>query len=578
VTANNVANVNTEGYSRKLAQQEAVILDGRGAGARATDTARAADESLAARLREQQGRLGRSEVLGDVHGQIQARLFGAPGEVDRGIPNRIAALAAAAEGLAGGPDQPALAKAFVGAAQDLTGEIAVAGAEVQRLRGELDQRLARVVDEINAELRSLDELNRQMTRGAPSAELLDRRDALLESLAAKIEISVSREDGDAVAVYTRAGGQPLLEGTPRQLVYEPASLVAGGTSFAAVRLFHADDVDPVTGAPLAGAVGSVLVTGGVRAELTPEFAADATADASQLIASPFRAGRLQGLLEGRDLVLPALADQLGELAGLARHALNAAHNAAVSYPPPGRVVGTRTDTAGFAAAARSGTAYIAVVDQATGAVAATVAVDLAAAADAAALAGQIAGGLGGLGTAAVNADGALEITVGAGYGIALGEGDGMVTVTDAAGHARPHGFAHYFGLNDLVVADGAEPTALAVRADIAADAGRLSRSRLDVAAGPPPVGSLGGAGDNRSAQRLAAAFEAGVTAVARGALPAGSYRVGDYAAEIVATAAMAADRARGGEAGDRALADELGLRKAEVSGVNLDEELSRLVL
>ena len=35
---------------------------------------------------------------------------------------------------------------------------------------------------------------------------------------------------------------------------------------------------------------------------------------------------------------------------------------------------------------------------------------------------------------------------------------------------------------------------------------------------------------------------------------------------------------RGGEAGDRALADELGLRKAEISGVNLGEELSRLVL
>ena len=84
VTANNVANVNTEGYSRKLAQQEAVILDGRGAGARATDTTRAVDEFLTARLREQQGRLGRSEVLGEVHVQIQARLFGAPGEVVSG--------------------------------------------------------------------------------------------------------------------------------------------------------------------------------------------------------------------------------------------------------------------------------------------------------------------------------------------------------------------------------------------------------------------------------------------------------------------------------------------------------------
>ena len=54
VTANNVANANTEGYSRKVAQQEAVVIDGRGAGARAIATTRMVDEFLAARLREQQ--------------------------------------------------------------------------------------------------------------------------------------------------------------------------------------------------------------------------------------------------------------------------------------------------------------------------------------------------------------------------------------------------------------------------------------------------------------------------------------------------------------------------------------------
>ena len=41
---------------------------------------------------------------------------------------------------------------------------------------------------------------------------------------------------------------------------------------------------------------------------------------------------------------------------------------------------------------------------------------------------------------------------------------------------------------------------------------------------------------------------------------------------------MASDRASGVEANDRALAEDLSARRAEVSGVNLDEELSRLVL
>ena len=116
------------------------------------------------------------------------------------------------------------------------------------------------------------------------------------------------------------------------------------------------------------------------------------------------------------------------------------------------------------------------------------------------------------------------------------------------------------------------------RADIAADSSRLSRAQLDVDPGPPPLGRLGGAGDNRGAQRLAAAFETPVATVARGGLPAGSQRLADYAAGVVSLGAVAAARAKAGEANDRALADDLSARRAERSGVNLDEELSRLVL
>jgi flagellar hook-associated protein 1 FlgK len=315
----------------------------------------------------------------------------------------------------------------------------------------------------------------------------------------------------------------------------------------------------------------------VRTALTPELQADATPDTAQTVVSSLRGGSLQGLLEARDRLLPAQADQLGELAGLARFALDAAHNAAVPVPPPTTLTGSRTDTAAFAGAVRSGTAYVAVVDQASGAIAATIAVDMGAA-DATALAGQIAAGLGGLGTASVGADGSLRLAAASGYALAVAEGDSAIVATDAAGHARSYGFSHYFGLNDLLVAEGGEPTALAVRADIAADAGRLSRARLDVTPGPPATARLGGAGDNRGAQGLAAAFDTAVATVARGDLPAGSFRLADYAAEIVAVRAGAAASAEDAAEADRALADTLSARQAEVSGVNLDEELARLVL
>jgi flagellar hook-associated protein 1 FlgK len=291
-----------------------------------------------------------------------------------------------------------------------------------------------------------------------------------------------------------------------------------------------------------------------------------------------RTGRLQGLLEARDAALPDLADELGELADAARFALNAAHNSANAHPPPGALVGTRADTGAFATAARSGTAFVAVIDRSTGAVATTIAVDVGAAADAAGLAAQISAGLGAYGTAGLGADGRLEIRAAAGYALAVSEGDSVITAVDAAGHARPQGLAHFFGLNDLLVPGEGGATDLRVRADLAADSGLLARSRLDVDPGPPVTARLGGAGDNRGAQALANAFVTTTVTVARGALPGGTFRLADYAAELVAVHAVAAQRASDEADLDRTLADDLATRRSAVAGVNLDEELSRLVL
>lgn len=576
VTANNVANVNTEGYSRKLVQQEAVLLDGRGVGARSTDPQRAADEFLAARMREQQARVGRSEALDGFQSAALDRIFGAPGDADRGLSTRITAAARAAETLAGSPSA-ANKQAFIGAVDLLARTVSSAGTEIQSLRHDADQAIARSVADINRDLKVVERLNQEIVRAGPQADLLDQRDAALERIAGQIEITMVADAKGAVAVYTR-GGASLVGSEARQLHYEPAAVTTGTSTFWPISIFRADEIDAATGEPLPGAAGNIVVTGGVRAELTPEQEADGVADAGQRIVSPFAQGRLQGLLEARDRALPALADELNELAGMVSHVLNAAHNAAVALPPPDRLTGTRTDFSSLAGATRSGTAYLAVVDRSTGAVAATVELDVAAIDSPAALAARINAGLGALGAATVNADGALELSAASGFGLALAEGDGSIQVADATGRQRSFGLSHYFGLNDLVQSAGAGPTDLIVRPDLAKDSSRLGQAQLDVATTPALAATLGGRGDQRGAQGLAAAFDRALAAPARGGLAGGSFKVADYAAEIAASTAAAADTAATRAADDRSLADELALRRSGVSGVNLDEELSRMVV
>lgn len=577
VTSNNVANVNTEGYSRQVAQQEAVVLAGQGAGARSLPMTRAVDDLLATRAREQAGRAGRSDVLDTIHQQIQDRIFGAPGDASQGLSGRLTSLATAAEALAAGPDEAGLAAGLVGAAEDLARKISEAGREVQALRREVDGRIAATLSAANASLDRLAKVNAALTRDGATPALLDSRDRLLSDLAQQLDVSATFGPQGVATVYAR-GGAALLDGTPRQLVYEAAGEVGPATSFGAIRVFDREDIDAGTGRPLAGAVGDILVTGGVRAELPSELLGDGVPDAAQQILSPLRTGRLQGLLEARDRLLPNLADELGELAELARFALNAAHNSANPRPPATSLAGTRSDTGAFTGAARSGTAYLAVIDRASGAVATTIAIDVAGATDASALAASLTAGLGSYGGAAVDGAGRLVINAAGNYALAVSEGDSAITTTDGQGHTRTRGFSHFFGLNDLLVTGPGGPTELRVRSDLAADPRQVSRSVLDVEGGPPLLARLGGAGDNRGAQALAAAFETTTTAVPRGELPGGSFRLADYTAELVAVRAGAAERASADSAFDHGLLDELDIRRSEVSGVNLDEELSRLVL
>jgi flagellar hook-associated protein 1 FlgK len=578
VTANNVANANTEGYVRKVLSQEAVFVGSRGAGVQASEISRITDQFLLAEVRRQASVAGRSEILGRYHDLLQAA-FGAPGD-GRDLAGRVSDLGAALEAFGNQPESATLALQVIQSASELSAAFGQLAQHVQVLRGQADQQIGQAVDEINAELQAIHDLNAEIARlthlGQVGPELLDRRDALIKSLAEKIDIGTFVQEDGRIAIYT-AGGETLLDALPRVLGYSPAATVAHDTPFGRIAIFHEDQIDPASGQPLDPTKGVQLVSSGLRASLTPELQNDATPDAAQLITSRLRGGRLQGLLEVRDLVLPELDDQIQELADNVRFALNAAHNDGTPWPPPVQLTGTRTDLSGFAGGTRSGIATIAVVDRADGSTVAAFQIDIGAAADEAALAAQIDAALGGLGSAAIGPNGNLEITLAdPSQGLALAEGDSRITLTDAAGRDRDYGFAHYFGLNDLFVLGGARPSTLAVRPDIASDPARLSSARLDVQTGPL-LATLGGRGDNRAAQALAAAFGVEHDFLARGGLPARPATLAAYAGDLIAHAAMRARHAADAAKSARALTDALEFRAAAVSGVNLDEEMARMI-
>ncbi len=557
VTANNVANVNTEGYVRKKLDQSSLVLDGRGMGARAEEVARVTDRFLTNELRRQRSVLARDAVLAEGLVNAQNGLFGRPGDSRGGLEARLSQLATALETFSVQPEKTANRVAVLGAVADLVGKIEDSGELVQKQRYETDQQIAQLVGEINSDILALDQINKEFARGIPTAELEDKRDRLLDSLAEKLDISVVELERNTIAVYAR-GGTPLLEYSPRQLVYSPASQVQAGTSFDAIEVYDVSQLDEDTGEPLAGETGITLVSGGT----------DAT--------TSLTGGRLKGLLELRDSRLPQLAAQFDELAELVRFALNRAHNAATAYPPPTSLTGTNeTAATTYDAATRSGTAYLSVIDRTTGATVTTVAIDVTD--DAATMVSNLSTALSAYGTVTLTGDGPLEIDLGS-YGIAINEGDSSIAFTDSEGRSRDYGFSHYFGLNDLVVKTGAAATSLAVRPAIEDDPTLLAAAYLEVDTSGTPTGTLGGAGDNRGALELVGALERKFDTITRGALPGRETSARDYAVDMVAIQAQAVDRARTAAEVSGELVSDLEARRASVSGVNLDEEMSRLVL
>ncbi|GBD42971.1 Flagellar hook-associated protein 1 [bacterium HR40] len=556
--AHNAANTHTDGYSRKAVEQVQRVVDGIGMGVDASAVRRFADDYLNRELRLHRGELERARVTAQVQDRVQVLLFGRPGEASRAVPDRLSALAAALENWGNGPDTVATRTAAVAAVEDFAQAVDDAGRTLQKLRGELDRRIADTVRAINSDLRALHSVNLEIARSGATAELLDERDRLLDSLAGRIEISVAEQERGTIAVYAR-GGTPLLEYGAKQLFYRPAASVTADTVFDAITVYEASDIDPATGEPVSGAKGMELVSAGKVAQTN------------------LRAGELVGLLEARDRVLPELAGQYDELAELARFALNAAHNEAWPSPLPFALAGTREDAgAAFDAATRTGTAYAAVIDRATGDTVATIAIDLSQ--DAGTLLAGLTTALAPFGgNASFDSDGKLQVAVDPSFGLAFTAGDGTIVETDSEGRTRSYGFAHFFGLNDLLVRSPLRATALALAPALAQDPARLGHARLDIDTSTTTA-TLGGAGDGRGGLGLAAAITTGYATLTRGDITGRTVDLRSYASDVASVAARKAAETERALQERSVLVDDLTARRSAVSGVNLDEELARLAI
>ncbi len=597
VISTNVANTNTEGYSRKTTEQETRIVAGVGNGVDIAAVRRQVDLFLQRTRNEELASLGQLEVLDTYFGRMQ-ELFGTP-DSNQSIAAFIGEFGNALEALSVDPDKAAPQLEVVEIGDKIARRIQELTTRIQDARFEVDQEISRLMDVINDQLENISNLNRDITplvrSGEPAGDLQDERDRALKTIAELIDVrTFTRDDGELV-VFT-AGGKVLVDGDASTLSHDPIAFADPAITY--------DSADPISG--------------GVKGI----FVNDATV-ATNDITTDITTGRLKGLIDTRDTNLVNLQSQLEQLTQFLVREVNLLHNTGTGYPPAQTLTGSNnsftaptTDTltaggSGYGTVILAATDETGVVDgselsldldnlrtqlEAEGIIA-TAGGPLTVDHIVDAINGEFAtGGAQALTTgtpvdglpqvvslatgnlsgnfAAVQND-SLVLSVADGFGIAINESTSAINDGTA-----DRGFSYFFGLNDFfeVSPDNASNTAgtVTVRSTLISQPSEVSRGQLKLDSdGSTYVVTQG---DDTTIRLLADKFDEQLSFASTGGLAAQNTTIESYAVAIISANANRADLTADQAAFQEVLTDDLENRVASVSGVNIDEELANMLV
>lgn len=319
----NIANVNTPGYSRQIANQSAIYLDGAGAGVSIESITRKVDEYILRAVRSQNASVGQTSAISDLADRIQL-LLGKPGE-NNSIDSAVTSFFSALQSLASTPQDTTLRQTAVNSGVNLALQIQQLASGLQDLQLQADQNIGSAVGTINNLLRNIQDLNGQINNsaalGKSVAGLEDQRDGLVKELSGYIDIHTYTRDNGAMNISTNSGAS-LLDDSLYRLSYVPAASAAffsSGLPLQSLRIERLDTTGRVIGSPV------TLATSDVPAEVTTTLSG----------------GSLSGWLDMRDNQLPDIISQLDMLASTLRDQVNALHNAGTPYPGAASYTGTR---------------------------------------------------------------------------------------------------------------------------------------------------------------------------------------------------------------------------------------------
>lgn len=432
VVSDNIANLNTPGYIRKVSHQTSVVTAGVGMGVQSGQVTLAADKFLQAATLKASSISAQSDTSYELLDQMQAQ-FGDITDTNNLFGQASSVLSSMAQ-LGEDPTSSASRQEAISYVSGFLSEAGRISTKIQTIRGDADTRIASAVTSVNDLLVSIRDLNGSIsgaavsgtdTTGAQTTQM-----SYIDQLSKLVDIRVTQEANGGVTVRTQSGTVLVSGASAATLAYTPATSVDASTSF-----------------------GPITLTG-VNNE-TRDFA------------DSLGSGEIKGLLDIRDKTSVAINDQLNEYVTQFSNQLNAAHNASSAVPAPTALTGKNTSlTEEEAITGFQGETNIVTLDSSgniTHKMTLTFDTDgsgngsylmdgVAGTFSASSFVSDINAGLGGAATLDFT-NGKMSLTSGGTDGVAVVDSPANTTTSTVPSNKLGQGFSQFFGLNDLVTSD-----------------------------------------------------------------------------------------------------------------------------
>ncbi|MCU9922259.1 lateral flagellar hook-associated protein LfgK [Aeromonas caviae] len=241
ISAQNIANVNTIGYSRQEAMMGSLSGFGRmdnGMGVEVTGVRRITDDYLVSQHWRSRSATGSSYAFHQYINTTEQLLGSESMNITKGLDSFFASLSAALDS----PETPAQRSQIVSSAGALANRFGQLNESLLTQEKQIDDQLGSTITQVNSYLKQVAELNTQIgeqaSKGVNTSALEDSREQIVRELSTFMEVRINRQSDGSFSLSLPQGQPLVLAGSSStlSLAGDTLSLSFGPQSFEVPRL------------------------------------------------------------------------------------------------------------------------------------------------------------------------------------------------------------------------------------------------------------------------------------------------------------------------------------------------------